>query len=288
MRAEIYYFSGTGNSLFIAREIQKRIPGSYLTPVIRKLHEPEVASDADTVGFVFPNFCLSVPIPVHDLLEKLKVTPSQYIFAVCSRGGSPSKAFDQIDAALKKSGNRLKAQLNINMPWNHPLGKEDLPGRATKENLDLLHSEMHRKLDIFCGSINSKKEYIKEDDGVIMKLPSFIKVFDLLIPESLDYKMHIDLYRKKLSFYADEKCSGCGTCEAVCPAGKIRLNGGKPVWDKDTNCYACYACINYCPRQSIQITSSFPIRSYTDKNGRYHHQSVTCADIARQRFVPDK
>lgn len=85
MSAEIYYFSGTGNSLIIAREIQKRIPGSFLTPIIQKLHEPEAASGANTVGFVFPNFCLSVPIPVRDLLGKLKVSPSQYVFAACSR-----------------------------------------------------------------------------------------------------------------------------------------------------------------------------------------------------------
>lgn len=185
-------------------------------------------------------------------------------------------------------GSGLKAQLNINMPWNHPLGKENLPGLATKEDLDLLHSEMRRKLDIFCDSINNKKEYIKSDDGVNMKLSTFMKVFDLLIPESLDYKMHIALYQKKLSFFADEKCSGCGVCESVCLSGKIRVSGGRPVWDKAAGCYACYACINYCPRGAIQIASGFPIKSYTNINDRYHHPSVTYGDIARQRYAPEQ
>jgi len=31
MTTEIYYFSGTGNSLYIARELQKRIPKYFPT-----------------------------------------------------------------------------------------------------------------------------------------------------------------------------------------------------------------------------------------------------------------
>jgi len=30
METEIYYFSGTGNLLFAARELQKRLPGSAI------------------------------------------------------------------------------------------------------------------------------------------------------------------------------------------------------------------------------------------------------------------
>ena len=35
MSTEIYYFSGTGNSLFIAKELQKRLPDSMLIPIVR-------------------------------------------------------------------------------------------------------------------------------------------------------------------------------------------------------------------------------------------------------------
>jgi flavodoxin len=33
MRIEIYYFSGTGNSLHVARELQKRLPDAALVPI---------------------------------------------------------------------------------------------------------------------------------------------------------------------------------------------------------------------------------------------------------------
>ncbi len=37
MRTEIYYFSGTGNSLHVARELQKRLPNTKLVSVISAL-----------------------------------------------------------------------------------------------------------------------------------------------------------------------------------------------------------------------------------------------------------
>ena len=39
MNTEIYYFSGTGNSLFIAKEAQKRIPDSEILPIACLLAE---------------------------------------------------------------------------------------------------------------------------------------------------------------------------------------------------------------------------------------------------------
>ena len=34
---EIYYFSGTGNSLFIAKELNKRLPESKKIPIVQSI-----------------------------------------------------------------------------------------------------------------------------------------------------------------------------------------------------------------------------------------------------------
>ena len=54
MSTEIYYFSGTGNSLHVAKELQRRIPETSLVPVVRLLDEESIETHAETVGFVFP------------------------------------------------------------------------------------------------------------------------------------------------------------------------------------------------------------------------------------------
>lgn len=283
MSTEIYYFSGTGNSLHVARELQKRVPEANLIPVVHLLHDETIKTSADTIGFVFPNFCLTIPIPMHDFLERADLASAQYIFAVCTRGGSQSEAFRYIDEILKKQDKRLHAQLDVDMPWNHCIGKENLPGTNSLERIRHLESVMQSKLEVLSKSIVAKDTFHPADDGPDYRLSSGINLFDLLIPRSLNYKSHEYMYQNLVRFYADPKCNGCGICAEVCLSGRIELIDDKPKWKKGVRCYACFACINFCPRQAIQVESRFPIRSYSEMNDRYHHKSVTYRDIAEQR-----
>ena len=122
MSMEIYYVSGTGNSLRAARELQKCLPGSVLIPIVRLLKHDTIKTRGDVVGFVFPNFCLSIPIPLAQFLKKADVSSARYIFGLCTRGGSPSHACEYMNSLLGKQGKRVSAYININMPWNHPVG----------------------------------------------------------------------------------------------------------------------------------------------------------------------
>lgn len=54
MGTEIYYFSGTGNSLHVAGELQIRIPDTKLLPMVSLLNKNVIETKADIVGFVFP------------------------------------------------------------------------------------------------------------------------------------------------------------------------------------------------------------------------------------------
>lgn len=70
-KAEIYYFSGTGNSLHVAKELQERIPETTLIPIVSLLNKESVNTDGETVGFVFPIHGMTIPIPVKTFLKKL-------------------------------------------------------------------------------------------------------------------------------------------------------------------------------------------------------------------------
>ena len=67
---EIYYFSGKGNSLFAARELQKRIPGSELVPVIHLLQQAAIRTGAPDIGFVFPIHFARVPVAMRDFFRE--------------------------------------------------------------------------------------------------------------------------------------------------------------------------------------------------------------------------
>jgi NAD-dependent dihydropyrimidine dehydrogenase PreA subunit len=283
MSIEIYYFSGTGNSLHVARELCERMPEARLTPIVHLLQQDTIKTSADTIGFVFPNFCLTIPIPLHDFLEKADLASAQYIFALCTRGGSQSEAFEYMNQMLKGQGKQLNAQMSINMPWNHMI-TENLPATTNSEQvINRLESVMQGKLDVFAKAVAARERYLEPGTDASFQVSLGIRLFDLLVPKSLNCKSHDYMYQRLVRFYSDSKCTGCGVCEKVCSSGRIALGDNKPVWKRDVRCYACFACINFCPQQAIQVESRFPIKSNTDVNDRYHHPSVTYKDIAGQR-----
>lgn len=48
-----------------------------------------------------------------------------------------------------------------------------------------------------------------------------------------------------------ERCTGCGACAEVCPAGAIDLIDGEARVDEEM-CTGCEACIEACPEDAIQ------------------------------------
>lgn len=61
--------------------------------------------------------------------------------------------------------------------------------------------------------------------------------------------------RPKPSFFkamvAPEKCSGCGICEASCPAGAIVVRG--IAWIDAQRCIGCGRCVEVCPQGAIAL-----------------------------------
>lgn len=47
-----------------------------------------------------------------------------------------------------------------------------------------------------------------------------------------------------------EKCTGCGTCEEVCPIEAIKVEDGKAKVDAET-CVDCGTCIEECVEKAI-------------------------------------
>jgi ferredoxin len=287
MLTEIYYFSGTGNSLFTARELQKRIPDSRLVPLAALLNRKRIKTKADVIGLVFPVYLLTMPVPVREFIKKLDVDSSHYIFAVCTRGGSETRAFTHIDQILKKKGKQLNARLSVNMAFNTVIWK-DWPC-PTGQDILKWDSILKKQLNAFSKTIMSLETTGNEDENITVQLPLWKKIFVIPFYNILVKRMGFTMYQN-LGFYSDSKCTGCGICERVCVSGKIKINGNKPLWQKHITCYSCFACINFCPRDAVQIQPRFPYASNTVINitRRYHHPQISYADISAQKPASKK
>jgi len=102
MSTEIYYFSGTGNSLHVAKELQKRIQDTKLIPIVNLLNKEVIEAKSGSVGFIFPIHLAMSPAPVRKFLEKIDLKSTEYIFTVVTRAGSQHRAFIDLRKILKR------------------------------------------------------------------------------------------------------------------------------------------------------------------------------------------
>lgn len=274
MSTEIYYFSGTGNSLHVAKELQKRIPETTLIPMARLLNQDVIETNGETIGFVFPIHLMTIPWNVKSVIEKLDVTSGKYFFVAVTRIGSPCRtAFTKIEKILKKKGKSLDSYLILNMASNDPKFKNW--HQATAEEIANFESEIQNRLNLFQNMIMNKIKFREKDTQITVPVNSVMEYLGAFMAEiSGD---------GGTDFYADAKCTGCGICEKVCLSQKIKMFGKKPIWQKNGKCFLCYACLNFCPVQSVQMKSGRFFKFYTDKNGRYFHPEATADEIAGQK-----
>ena len=103
MKRIIYYFSGTGNSLYTARKIAKEIGGAELISV---RCEPEVlsAEDADMIGFVCSVYEWDVPGTFREFIKNLTINKKAYIFMVATYIMVHGKCFETVEKILNEKG----------------------------------------------------------------------------------------------------------------------------------------------------------------------------------------
>lgn len=276
MSAEIYYFSGTGNSLHVAKELQKRLPDSVLIPMVKLFDADGIKVNGETAGFVFPIHFTTIPMMVKDFIKKLDFSTAKYVFAIATRAGTPcNTAFTAIERALKNKGKSkvLDSYLTLNMANND--SKFDNWHQITEDELAKFEADVQASLDEFQKIIMKNEKYRKEDTGITVPISPALEHIGAFMAGLRGYSGE--------DFYTDDRCTGCGICEEVCLSGKIRLLEQKPEWQKKSPCFLCYACINYCPKHSIQIESKKYMKIYTEKNGRYHHPGAAAEDISAQK-----
>jgi ferredoxin len=280
MSVDLYYFSGSGNTLFVAKELNKRLPGSRLIPIIGLLSNATIETEATSIGIISPLHGMTLPVPVEQFLRKLCVQSAKYIFAVTTRGGTISKGFRKMERMLRQKNKRLDASFMLNMPSNDPKFKVyevptarelEIREKILLENIDLIkESIIHTELIHASPNDGANFPYIKPINYLLERL--------VLLGMALVKKIGLNDY-----FYPDAKCTGCGTCESVCLSGKIKFLNGLPEWQRKVKCYFCYACLNYCPKGAIQIKSKPYMKSYTEHNVRYSHPYATANEIAQQK-----
>ncbi len=262
MTTTIYYFSGTGNSLKVARDLAEQIEDCELVPMARLWQRQRIVAEVDRAGFVFPLYFYGLPNIVLKFVEKIDLKKCSYLFVVITRGGSPGCAIHKMQNLLKDKGKTLDAGFKVNMPGNY-IPTYNIWSQQKQRKMFKKASE---KVAYIAEVIRNNQREIKRDSIFFWPISTLINNRWLRGVSSKDEK-----------FYADDNCTSCGICEKICPVDNIKLSEDRPRWQH--RCQRCLACIHFCPEQAIQYGKK------TAKRKRYHHPDIKMKDIANQKSL---
>jgi Fe-S-cluster-containing hydrogenase component 2 len=252
----LFYYTGTGNSLWVARELAKRLGNAELTDLVPTQDDPKL--DAEAIGIVFPVHMWGLPKRIVEFVERLPKASQRYFFAVAVNAGEPAGTLLQLNKLLAARGATLSSGFSVPLPSNYiPWG-----GPGPKEDLERTFAAAREKVASLAEAVKARRRLPPE------KGPGWQNVLysKLIYPMSYPYVSKMDK-----DFWADEKCNGCKVCARICPALNIEMRDGKPKWQQ--HCEQCLACIQWCPREAIQYGKKTP--NYP----RYHHPEVRISDI---------
>lgn len=259
MCTDIFYFSGTGNSLFVAKQL-----GELLSDQVRILPVKNYVSDNkvkinECVILVCPVYFQTIPHIVKSFINKLEFgASSALIYGVATCNGGPGHSLFTMNRMLKKKGQSLRSGFCINMPGNSLIVRDFTnPPEVRAKRL----AESYHQLMEISEVINNKRlRRIEGSDRIKYHLQGIIT------GAVAKY-----IYKTPARFKTTKACTKCMNCMRVCPCNNIKLGQQGVEWGN--NCEYCLACFHWCPSSAIEIGNN------TAGKLRYHHPDISLTDM---------
>ncbi len=242
----IFYFSSTGNSLFIANEIKKTLGGEVGYIPTYKCN----AEKFDKIIIVSPIYSFGLPVHVFDFIPTLPKTVPVYI--VLNFGGAVFGADGLAYEHAKNSGLDIKGVYTVKMPENYTLD--------------------------FTVPLAYQKKILKKAPDLVEKVIEKIRNDEMNFPKTkakfakIYYENKGNWHKIADDFRVTEKCILCGKCVKLCPADNISVNEGRV--DFADKCVACLGCYHRCPEKAIVYKNK-------KKDYRYFNPNVNENDLGK-------
>ena len=255
MKLLILYFSGTGNTDYIARYIEKKLHiNSQIMDISLLTIEncsPEELKEYDIICFGFPVFELNSPEIVKTFLADLSPIQNKGVFIFCTMGLWGGNAIRKIYKPFQNKGYYFLGSQSVVMPGTDGLAMLDKKSKYVKKALEKDYNYFP-KLDKFTTKILDIANRLSSGENIeelSIKPPFKIAATIIGAPFHFLYLIMVNFMKKK--FYATEDCTICELCVKNCPVQNISIIDKEIVFGDQ--CVMCLRCIHQCPVEAIQI-----------------------------------
>lgn len=261
----IFYFTGTGNSLYIARQLAEE--NTELLSIPQMVKQGKYEFEADEIGIVYPIYGHMPPNMVRRFIQKANLK-ADYLFAVLTYGNRKCNAVEIWDEVSRQAEKRFDYIGTIIMVDNW------LPNFDMNEQMKI-DKHIPVNLQKITADINGGRHWhepVTEEER--QQHQGFMQ------RSGLDPEVGF-LIKSEKSFTVTDACIDCGICTYVCPRGNYELTSRGAKMSGD--CEFCFACIQNCPQKAIQFRKSedgsFPDGTEKNPDARYRNEHISLMDL---------
>ena len=261
----ILYFTATGNSLYIARQLADE--DTELLSIPQMVKQDRRDFEADEIGIVYPIYGHMPPNMVREFIKKAKLK-ADYKFAVLTYGARKCNAVEIWDDISHKAGNPFDYITTIVMVDNW------LPNFDMNEQMKI-DKRIPENLQRISADLAAQKHWHEPVTEEERQMHAGFMAYTHLDPE-VGFLMRSEKY-----FQVTDVCISCAICTTVCPRGNYELASTGVKTEGD--CDFCFACIQNCPQKAIQFkplpNDPLLARGEVNPNARYRNEHVSLWSI---------
>lgn len=257
------YFSGTGNTKWVANELNDSLTQNGCDSEMISIEDIDVLDLAkkfeksDVIGFLYPGYGCDMPTIYKEYIARLENI----------RLKRNTKAFSIVTAAINIADGAM-----ITKPLCEKMGAEFMWG-----NVIIMPCNFDTPVPGF--RIPSDEKIRKQKSKAKFKIKSLVdkiekgeKSYDgngfvsVIAGKSqrIGWISSMGKYDVKIN---EDKCISCGVCVKVCPANNLSIDTKGSPAKVNGNCSVCLRCMNNCPTCAIRMFSSKGISEYKKYKG---------------------
>ena len=232
----VLYFSGTGNSRYIAQRIAEALGDELLSMNDRiKAGDTSPVTSDERLVIVTPTNAWRIPRIVRDWLVKTSFPNAKQAWFVMTCGSEIGNAAKYNRGLCQGKQLTYMGTAQIIMPENY-IAMFNAP---QAEEARQIVARAEPDIDRVTAAIAANQAFPQPRNNL----------YDRFMSGPVNPVFYAGFVKAK-AFAAGDACTGCGACAERCPMNNIAIRAGKPVWG--TACTHCMACLCYCPKEAIE------------------------------------